>query len=333
MFFRLAASEVLRGATRPVLVCRWPCSAPVFWFGPEYWHAAGPKTPSVAGSRRPMADTRKETKVFETILVPVDGSEEGWQALEQAFEVARREGTGAVLHGLYVVDNTLVTTPYEFLMAAAVEAEAALVQQGREVMAEFARRAAAARVRAVTETVEGDVGRVICERAGLTDLVVLGRHGSGGAAARLLFGSAFEVVVRYSPRPVLVAVGPLRPVHRVLLAYDGSDRAKDALALVARAARSRGAAVTVLSVTEPDRIGQDTLAAAADYLREHGVEPALLMLPEEHPAAAILRIAEQRQVDLIALGGYGHGRFLGMLFGHTVDEVLRETTRPVLVCR
>ena len=269
--------------------------------------------------------------MFETILVPVDGSEAGWQALEQSFEVARREG--ATLHGLYVVDDTLIRTPYAFLEASAVEVEAALSQDGREVLAEFARRATAAGVRAETETVEGDVGRTICERAGLADIVVLGRHGSGGAAARLLFGSTFAAVVRYSPRPVLVAVGPARPVRRVLVAYDGSDRAKDALEFVARAARERGAAVTVVSVAEPGRGGQEALSAAADYLRAHGVEPALLMLPEEHPAAAILRVAEQREVDLIALGGYGHGRFLGMLFGHAVDEVLRGATRPVLVCR
>ncbi len=271
--------------------------------------------------------------MFETILVPVDGSETSWQALGQAVEVARREGDGAVLHGLYVVDSALATTPYEFLMADALAARAALEKRGHELLAEFARRVTAAGLRAETELVEGNVGRTICERAGLADLVVLGREGLGGAAARLLFGSTFEAVVRYSPRPVLVAVAAPRPVRRVLLAYDGSDRAKDALEIVAGAARERGAGVTVLAVTEPGRVGPETLAPAAAYLREHRIEPALLMWPEEHPAAAILRVAEQRDVDLVVLGGYGHGRFLEVLFGHTVDEVARATTRPLLICR
>ncbi|MHB1416333.1 MAG: universal stress protein [Chloroflexota bacterium] len=271
--------------------------------------------------------------MFETILVPVDGSEEGWQALGQAVEVVRREEDAGVLRGLYVVDSTLVFTPYEFLAPEAAQVEETLSKQGQSVLAEFTRRAAAAGVHAETELAEGEPGRVICERAGLADLVVLGRSGSGGAVARLLFGSTFEAVVRHSPRPVMVAVGPARPVRRALLAYDGSDRAKDALAFVAQAAHSRGAAVTVVSVAESGRVEQETLGAAAAYLREHGVEPALLMLPEEHPAAAILRVADEREVDLIALGGYGHGRFMEMLFGHTVDEVLRGTTRPVLVCR
>ena len=271
--------------------------------------------------------------MFETILVPVDGSETSWLALGQAIEVARREGNGAVLHGLYVVDSALVTTPYEFLLTEAIEARAVLEERGREILAEFARRVTSEGLRAETETAEGDVGWVICEKAGLADLVVLGREGLRGAAARLLFGSTFEAVVRYSPRPVLVAIGTPRPARRVLLAYDGSERANDALEIVAGAARERGAGVTVLAVTEPGRVGPETLAAAATYLQEHRIEPALLMLPEEHPAAAILRVAEQRDADFVVLGGYGHGRFLEVLFGHTVHEVVRGASRPLLICR
>lgn len=271
--------------------------------------------------------------MFETILVPIDGSAMSWQALGQAIEVAKREGDGGVLHGLYVIDSALVTTPYEFMLAEAFAAREYLENRGRELLAEFAQRVTAAGLREETEIAEGDVGRTICERAKLADLVVLGREGIGATADRLLFGSVFEAVVRHSPRPVLVSVGAARPVRRALLAYDGSARAKDALEVVAAAARERGAGVTVLSVTEPGRVGPETLAAATAYLREHRIEPALLMLPEEHPAAAILRTAEQRDVDLIALGGYGHGRFLEVLFGHTVDEVLRGATRPLLICR
>ena len=44
---------------------------------------------------------RQEERLFADILVPVGGEEIGWQALEQALEVARREGSR--LHGLHVV--------------------------------------------------------------------------------------------------------------------------------------------------------------------------------------------------------------------------------------
>jgi len=271
--------------------------------------------------------------MFETILVPGDGSESSWQAMAQGIEIARLEGDKAVLHGLYVVDDALIAGPFQSLVGEAMEVEAALGKEGRAILTEFGERAAAAGVHGDTQLVQGDVARLICERAGLADLVVLGRRGAGGMTATLLFGSTFEAMVRYSPRPVLVAVPPARPVRRVLAAYDGSERAKDALGVAAQAAQAWGAAVTVLSVSEAGRVAPETLAEAAAYLREHQVEPSLLMLPEEHPAAAILRVAEQRDIDLIVLGGYGHGRFLEMLFGHAANEVMRHTTRPLLICR
>jgi len=271
--------------------------------------------------------------MFESILVAVDGSEQSWQAVDQAIEVARREGEGTVLHGLYVVDAALTTADYEFLAAEAMEVEASLKKRGWQVLEEFTRRVKAAGMQAQTQLAEGEVGRTICERAGLADLVAIGREGAGGATARLLFGSTFEAVVRYSPRPVLVAVGPARPLRRVLLAYDGSQRAKDALEVVAQVARTRGIEVTALTVTEPGRAGEDTISGAVAYLQEHGVGPKAVLLSAEHPASAILRVADREDVDLVVLGGYGHGRFLELLFGHTVDEVVRGTTRPLLICR
>ena len=42
-------------------------------------------------------------RLFADILVPISGQEMGWQALEQALEVARREG--ARLRGLHVVSS------------------------------------------------------------------------------------------------------------------------------------------------------------------------------------------------------------------------------------
>ena len=280
--------------------------------------------------------------MFETILVPVDGSDWSRQALAHACAIGRRGDGGAVLHGLYVVDVSRVAVAYG---AAGVETQemqalsemAALRdeyrRQGRAILEEFARRVEAESLTARTELAEGEAGRVICERAGLADLVVLGRHGSGGAVERLIFGSTFEAVVRHSPRPVLVAVGDPRPIRRVLVAYDGSDRAMDALEVAARMAREWGVAVTALAVVESDRVRASTLADALTYLKEHGVEVDSALLQDERPAAAICRVAQEKEADLVVMGGYGHSRFLEVFFGHTVDEVMRSMTRPVLVCR
>jgi nucleotide-binding universal stress UspA family protein len=282
--------------------------------------------------------------MFETILVPVDGSKASWDATAQAIDIAKRAGSGATLHGLYVVDTAALERiygfqtpeagiPYETLTQAAEDLRASMEQQGGAALAEFMRRTEEAGIAAKSEQANGSVGSVICDRAGLADLVVMGRRGTGEAVTSPLMGSTFEAVVRCSQRPVLVSVGLPRPVQLVLVAYDGSDRAKDALEAVVHAEWTQGAEVTVLTVAEGSHAGTQELDAAGAFLREHGIEPTLLPLPDEHPAAAILRVAEERKADLIAMGGYGHGRFLEIFFGHTVNEVLRRTTRPVLVCR
>jgi nucleotide-binding universal stress UspA family protein len=50
-------------------------------------------------------------------------------------------------------------------------------------------------------------------------------------------------------------------------------------------------------------------------------------------AEAILQTAETQQSDLILIGGYGHSPVLEIVLGSAVDQVLRESHRPVLICR
>jgi nucleotide-binding universal stress UspA family protein len=42
---------------------------------------------------------------------------------------------------------------------------------------------------------------------------------------------------------------------------------------------------------------------------------------------------ESHQADLILMGGYGLNPILEVTFGSTVDQLLREVRRPILICR
>lgn len=50
------------------------------------------------------------------------------------------------------------------------------------------------------------------------------------------------------------------------------------------------------------------------------------------PAPEILRVADARHVDLIVMSTHGLTGMRKLFFGSTTERVLRETTRPVLVC-
>ncbi|MGD9001481.1 MAG: universal stress protein, partial [Anaerolineae bacterium] len=69
-----------------------------------------------------------------------------------------------------------------------------------------------------------------------------------------------------------------------------------------------------------------------EYLEAHGVQAE--WVEESGPVAeAILRTAESRGCDLILMGGYGHGPAVEVVLGSAVDQVLRESRWPILICR
>jgi len=146
---------------------------------------------------------------YKRILVPVDGSPTSAKGLKEAIKLAKADkGVGrAKLRLLYVVE--------EYAAFAAPEVGAnvgplldAIKAAGRKTLARIERSARAAGARPETVLVEDFGGRVadaIVEQAKRwrADLIVMGTHGRRGMK-RVLLGSDADLVVRYSPVPVLL---------------------------------------------------------------------------------------------------------------------------------
>jgi nucleotide-binding universal stress UspA family protein len=116
-----------------------------------------------------------------------------------------------------------------------------------------------------------------------------------------------------------------------LLAYDGSSKADEALYLASYMANRWRISLTVLTVREEGR-PVPALAKARDYLEGHGV--AATYLPTGGPIAqTILETAADTASALILMGGYGFSPPIQLVLGSAVDQVLRETEIPVLICR
>jgi hypothetical protein len=117
-----------------------------------------PKTletgPSTGEWRKEKLASTLEASLFLDILVPVNGRQDGWCALQQAIEIAKLED--ARLHGLHVVPSDVIKESPE---AQAVEAE-------------FDRRCQEAGVQGKLAFAVGEVSQRICEQARWNDLVV-----------------------------------------------------------------------------------------------------------------------------------------------------------------
>jgi nucleotide-binding universal stress UspA family protein len=254
--------------------------------------------------------------LFADILVAVDGSEGGWQALHQAFELARREG--ARLHGLHLV-------------ASHGDASSREAQEVRRVFAQ----------RCQEEGVHGDlavdIGRlqwVIGERARLMDLTVLNliRPSADSASAWLTSGMA--AAIRRSARPTLVVPSgaPASPMDRILVVFDDSPNADEALFAATYLASRWKAPLAVVSVVEDSLADAERLIGAGEYAEACGVQITLIGGCGS-AASAILQAAEDQQSNLLVLGGYARGPAVGAMLGSTVDDVLRKTRIPTLICQ
>ncbi len=142
----------------------------------------------------------------------------------------------------------------------------------------------------------------------------------------------------------------------ILIATDGSEVARKGVDHGLSLARSVGAKVTIVMVTErwpvyagPDWIPGPTemaeyearqkeaattvladVKAAADRL---GVAADTVHVPEAQPAEAIIATAGERQCDLIVMASHGRRGLRRLLLGSQTSEVLVSSPVPVLVVR
>lgn len=141
--------------------------------------------------------------MYDTILVPTDGSEAAAPAERRALDLADRHG--ASVHGLFVVDPR--GTPLSSELSAS-EVEDLFLEEEDHPGESLRARAADRDVPAVAETRVGRTAEEIVDYADEAgaDLIVMGTHGRSGLE-RYLLGSTTERTLRRADAPVLCIQG------------------------------------------------------------------------------------------------------------------------------
>ncbi len=265
--------------------------------------------------RRNWIEAHGYPVLFYEILVPVSGEARDWPVLDEAIAIARLEkGT---LRGLYV-------------HSAAETVDEAKVASVRE---SFLRRCEEAGVRGELAVAVGDPPhQIIYERSRWCDLVALRLNHPPGEGPLQRLASPFRTLLRRVPRPVVVVPDEAREPRRLLLAYDGSPKAREALYVAAYAAGQWSVRLFVLTVAEAGVDVERVQEEARRYLHKRGVAAEFLAAAGE-AAALILQTAHRHDCDLIAMGGYGAPALVEVVVGSTVDALLRRSRLPLLICR
>ncbi|WP_227377757.1 universal stress protein [Haladaptatus halobius] len=153
-----------------------------------------------------------ELPLYDTILLPVDGSNRAEEAAEHGLQVAKL--CDATVHVLYVVQplqQSTVDPAHELGPVSEADLEEtriAFEKVGEQATAAIAETANQLDLETVTAVQRGFADETILDYIDDhdIDLVVMGTHGRTGLS-RYFLGSVTERVIRSAPIPVLV----LRP--------------------------------------------------------------------------------------------------------------------------
>lgn len=288
--------------------------------------------------------------MYDTVLIPSDGSDHARRAAEHGLNLAR--AFDAEVHVVNVVD---VQSAAGVFSAGGVDEEFVerLETDARETVERIASLADES-VPVHTAVVRGQPadGILDYEDENDADLIVMGTHGRTGLG-RFVTGSVTERVVRLSDVLVLTVRATDRSVvedgyDRVLIPTDGSDCAEAAIDHGVAIASAFGATVYALNVvdvgavatasdvTPPSEMvarleadGETATAAVAERSRDADLE-AVTEVREGVPSRTLLDYADENDVDLVAMGTHGRTGFDRYFLGSVTEKVVRHAEMPVL---
>lgn len=276
--------------------------------------------------------------MIKRILLPTDGSDSA--ALGISYAISLAKSFDAHIHGIYVVDVKLLEGPFLQDLSASLGTAPYVNYQGN--ISHLLEERGASALKYLTEECEraglrcdvtqasGVVSRTIIEHSGLADLIVMGRGGEHSEWLEGLIGSTAEAVIRRSSLPVLVTGQSELGKENILVAYDGSDHAKNALRTAVAFAETWQTALRIMIVD--DDAAASTEAQVHAYLEAHHVNEEILRASGD-PGESIVETARSSKADLIVMGAYGHSKVRELVVGSTTTYVINHASCPVLLAR
>ena len=129
---------------------------------------------------------------------------------------------------------------------------------------------------------------------------------------------------------------------KILVGYDGTNAAREALQLALKHARAFGAEVEVVtsmtrgSEAQLEEIGnaEGGLAYAEELFKEHGIHCGThLLIRGLSPGEDIVKFAEDKKVDEIIMGVRRRSKVSKILMGSTAQYVILKAPCPVVTVK
>ena len=221
--------------------------------------------------------------------------------------------------------NELVVFDRERARLSQVKGEAILAEARRHLEA-------SGTINVSTELRHGLFVEVLDELHESFELIVIGKRGQNAAIDMKHLGTNIERTLRVAKSPVLVASQEFKQIKRALLAYDGGKSSRKALDYIAESKLLLGTTIELLRVGRETSANRSELEEATAKLQEAGYTVEAI-LKEGEPAKTITTEVEDRDIDLLAMGAYGHSRAKRLLIGSATATLARDCHVPILMFR
>lgn len=208
-----------------------------------------------------------------------------------------------------------------------------------------------------TKIMSGSAAGTLIDASATASLVVTGTQSTGGIVGHLA-GSVAAQIAAHAHAPVIVVrdtdssrTDPTA-AGRIVVGLDGSDESQRALAFAVDEAADRGASIEAVygwcipdvhdvqpfinrtynleeEKAKADRLVAEAVSGWSDRYPDLTITHRIVYTFD--PVDALQQAATA--ADLIVVGSRGHGGFLGLRLGSTVDALIRVASVPVAVVR
>ena len=278
----------------------------------------------------------------DNILVCTDGSDYAKTACEYAFYFA--DLAKANVTAIHVLDSRMLEAPIMADTSGWIGAEPYSDQlnvfreitenKGKAIAEAFSAMAAEKGKTATINVLMGHPPTVIVEEEKKADWVILGQKGEDAQWIGTMTGSTADRVSRHSSKPCLITPQQFAPVQKMLVAFDGSDHARQALIMACEMTKKYGFELNLVTVADgikldqAQRIADEGMALAQSYAINTEA-----IVEEGDAEELILQTLFDLHGDLLVVGAYGHSRIREMILGSTTTHLIARSEVPILLLR
>jgi nucleotide-binding universal stress UspA family protein len=291
--------------------------------------------------------------MFETIVVPLDGSSTAEVALPYAEEIAGRMGSKLSL--IFVREPNDYRS--ENIIGCYLES---MAQRSQKATERFLAESKVKEIQTETKILTGNPADEIINFAESQPgcHIIMATHGQSGTRTRWALGSVVDKVVRATPVPIglIRAKGDKPAVHEpvrlteILVPLDGSKESESVLPFTQEMAKRLKGNVIFMQVGILDYfiVNMENVKAIEakrksieDYLRRvtqdfqsNGI-PARYILGETQGDVAreINQFTEENRVDAVIMATHGHSGPRRWVLGSVSNKVMMEGNTPLILVR